>query len=104
MSKQTCASVFKERAYSEEEIVDEYKGLILAMQGSCTSQHTYSWSVCNARYEEDASAAVHMWRPNADGTRRLMMRNEVLGNKTMFPADASPWTWSTSGCSGHYGG
>jgi hypothetical protein len=73
------------RTYTEEEIVGEYKGLILAMQGSWTSQHTYSWSVCNARYEEDAPAAVHMWRPNADGTRRLMMRNEVLTNKTMFP-------------------
>ncbi len=26
-----------------------------------------------------------MWRPNTDGTRRLMMRSEVLSNKTMFP-------------------
>ena len=73
------------RSYTEDEIVAEYKGLILAMQGSWTSQHTYSWKVCNARYEEDAPAAVHMWRPNDDGTRRLMMRDEVLTNKTMFP-------------------
>ena len=48
-------------------------------------QRTYSWSVCNARYEEDAPDSVQMWRPNADGTKRLMMRNEILGNKTMFP-------------------
>jgi hypothetical protein len=41
--------------------------------------------VCNANYEEDAPAEIHMWRPNADGTRRLMMRDQVLGNKTMFP-------------------
>ena len=61
-----------------------YKGLILAMQGSWTSQHTYSWRVCNASYEEDAPASVHMWRPNHDGSRRLMMRNELLTNKTMF--------------------
>ena len=64
MSEQRCTT--EERAYTEDEIVDEYKNLILAMQGSWTSQHTYSWSVCNARYEEDAPAAVHMWRPNAD--------------------------------------
>ena len=43
MSEQRCASGFEGRAYTEEEIVDEYKGLILAMQGSWTSQHTYSW-------------------------------------------------------------
>jgi hypothetical protein len=73
------------RPFTEDEIRGEYKVLILAMQGSWTSQHKYSWSVCNARYEEDAPAAVHMWRPNADGTRRLMMRDQVLGNKTMFP-------------------
>ena len=73
------------RPFTEEEVVNEYKGLILAMQGSWTSQHSYSWSVCNARYEEDAPAAVHMWRPNADGSRRMMMRKEVLCNKTMFP-------------------
>ena len=89
----------EERAYTDEEIRSEYKGLILAMQGSWTSQHTYSWDVCNAKYEEDARAPVHMWRPNDDGTRRLMMRSEVLGNKTMFPLGASHWIWSTSGCS-----
>jgi len=39
------------RPFTKDEIRDEYKGLILAMQGSWTSQHTYSWSVCNAKYE-----------------------------------------------------
>ena len=73
------------RPFTEKEIVNEYKGLILAMQGSWTSQQSYSWSVCNIKYDEDAPAAVHMWRPNADGTKRLMMRKELLGNKTMFP-------------------
>ena len=37
------------------------------------------------QHEEDAPAAVHMWRPHHDGTWRLMMRNELLTNKTMYP-------------------
>ena len=85
MSGRKCSWTFEDRTFTEEEIVGEYKQLILAMQGSWTSQHTYSRSVCNAKYEEDAPAPVRMWRPNTDGTRRLMMRSEVLTNKTMFP-------------------
>ena len=76
---------FEDRPYTEEDMDSMYKGLILAMQGSWTAQPIHSWHVCNASYEEDAPAAVHMWRPHNDGTRRLMMRNELLTNKTMYP-------------------
>ena len=89
MSGKRCQWTFEDRPYTEEAIDDMYKGLILAMQGVWTSQHTYCWKVCNARYEEDAPAAVHMWRPNHDGTRRLMMRNEVLTKSD----DVTNWTY-----------
>jgi len=72
------------RPYTGEETQDYAKTLILAMQGSWTAQHQYSWRCENAKYEEDAPGRVHMWRPNDDGTRRLMCRTETLCNRTMF--------------------
>ena len=35
-------------------------------------------------YDEDCKGRVYMWRPNPDGTRRLMCRSETLTNRTMF--------------------
>ena len=35
-------------------------------------------------YDEDCSSRVYMWRPNFDGTKRLMCRSETLINRTMF--------------------
>ena len=58
--------------------------MILAMQGSWTSQSHHSWQVVNSLYEESCPGPVHMWRPNTDGTRRLMTRTDMLTNRTMF--------------------
>ena len=74
----------KEREYTEDEIRKEMKFLILAMQGSWTSQHSYSWKCVDSAYEEHAAGAVHMWRPNPNGTNHLMTRTETLCNRTMF--------------------
>ena len=74
----------EERAYTEDEIRKEVKFLILAMQGSWTSQHSYSWKCVDSAYEEHAAGPVHMWRPNPNGTNRLMTRTETMCNRTMF--------------------
>ena len=58
--------------------------MILAMQGSWTSQSHHSWQVVDSLYEESCSGPVHMYRPNANGTRRLMSRTDTLTNRTMF--------------------
>ena len=57
---------------------------MLAMQGSWTSQNHNSWQVVNSLYEESCPGPVHMWRPNSDGTRRLMTRTVMLTGRTMF--------------------
>ena len=72
------------RPYSEHEIRNQAKFMILAMQGSWTSQTHHSWQVVNSLYEESCEGPVHMWRPNTDGTRRLMTRTDMLTNRTMF--------------------
>ena len=72
------------RPYNEDEIRKQAKFMILAMQGSWTSQHHHSWEVVNSTYEESCSGPVHMWRPNTDGTRRLMTRTDTLTNRNMF--------------------
>ena len=54
------------------------------MQESWTTQHHFSWKVQNSMYDEDCKGRVYMWRPNPDGTRRLMCRSETLTNRTMF--------------------
>ena len=58
--------------------------MILAMQGSWTSQNHHSWQVVNSLYEESCPGPVHMYRPNTNGTRRLMTRTDMLTNRTMF--------------------
>ena len=35
-------------------------------------------------YDESCPGPVHTWRPNTDGTRRLMTRTDTLTNRTMF--------------------
>ena len=50
--------------FTEDEIRNESKSLILAMQGMWTAHHTYSWPVCNANYEEDCPAKVRLTREN----------------------------------------
>ena len=72
------------RPYSEDEIRKQAKFMILAMQGSWTSQQHHSWEVVNSSYEESCSGPVHMWRPNTDGTRRLETRTDTLTNRNMF--------------------
>lgn len=72
------------RPYTEDEIRKQAKFMILAMQGSWTSQHHHSWQVVNSLYEESCPGPVHMYRPNTDGTRRLMTRTDMLTNRTMF--------------------
>ena len=62
----------------------QVKLCLLAMQGSWTTQHHYSWKVQNSMYDEDCEGRVYMWRPNADNTRRLMCRSETLTNRTLF--------------------
>ena len=54
--------------YTENEIVDEYKMLILAMQGMWTAQNTFKWYVCRTKYAEDCPSKVHLTRENWDGT------------------------------------
>ena len=72
------------RPYTEDEIRRQAKLMILAMQGAWTSQHHHSWQVVNSLYEESCPGPVHMYRPNTDGTRRLMTRTDMLTNRTMF--------------------
>jgi hypothetical protein len=50
----------EEREYTDDEIRKEVKFLILAMQGSWTSQHSYSWKCVDSAYEEHAAGPVHM--------------------------------------------
>ena len=72
------------RPYKEDEIRKQAKFMILAMQGSWTSQQHHSWEVVNSSYEESCSGPVHMWRPNTDGTRRLMTRTDTWTNRNLF--------------------
>ena len=73
-----------DRSYTEDEVNKQVKFMLLAMQGSWTQQHHYSWNVQNSMYDEDCQGRVYMWRPNQDNTRRLMCRSETLTNRTMF--------------------
>ena len=72
------------RPYTEDEICKQAKLMILAMQGSWTSQSHHSWQVVNSLYDESCPGPVHKWRPNTDGTRRLMTRTDTLTTRTMF--------------------
>ena len=71
------------QSYTKDEVCKQAKFMILAMQGSWTSQSHHSWQVVNSLYEESCPGP-HMWRPNTDGTRRLMTRTDMLTNRTMF--------------------
>ena len=71
-------------SYTEDEVKKQVKFMLLAMQGSWTQQHHYSWNVQKLMYDEDCQGRVYMWRPNQDNTRRLMCRSETLTNRTMF--------------------
>ena len=53
------------------------------MQGSWLTQHQYKWRVQNTDCRDDVEEKVHMWRPNEDGTERMMCRTEMLSNRTM---------------------
>ena len=54
------------------------------MQGGWISQHMYSWKCVDSNCEGHAAGPVQMWRPNPNGTNRLMTRTETLCNRTMF--------------------
>ena len=84
VEKDTLVDGVDDRPYTDDEIRKQVKFMLLAMQGSWTTQHHYSWKVQNSMYDEDCKGRVYMWRPNADDTRRLMCRSETLTNRTMF--------------------
>jgi len=72
------------KPYTPDDITKQTKSMLLAMQGLWTQQHSYSWKCINSNYVEDAPGPVHMWRPNEDGSQRLMCRKGTLSNRTMF--------------------
>ena len=70
--------------YTEKEIREQGKNLILAMQGAWTSRYHRSWECVNSLCEEHCPGPVHMWRRNTDGTKRFMTRTDMLTNRTMY--------------------
>ena len=68
----------------EDSIRNQYKGLILAMQGSWTTQHTYTWKAEDHILQEHAPQGCQYRRSLPDGQSRWMKRTEVLNNRTMY--------------------
>ena len=62
------------------------KGVILAMQGSWLTQHSYSWKVCESPCMDDAPAQVKQFEDLHDhhGTMRWKCQSETLTNRTMY--------------------
>ena len=79
----TCVCPKGPMPYNEDDIRKQAKFMVLAMQGSWTSQQHHSWEVVNSLYEESRSGLVHMWMPNTDGTRRRMDRTDTMTNRNM---------------------
>ena len=72
------------KPYTSKEIQAQPNNLLRAMQGAWTSQAHCSWECVSSLYEESCPGPVHMWRPNADGTKRFMTRTDLLTNRTLF--------------------
>ena len=53
LDKESKANSIDDPRYKEDAIRKKTKLCLLAMQGSWTTQHHYSWRVQNATYDED---------------------------------------------------
>lgn len=63
------------------------KKLILAMQGSWLTKHSYSWSCTNTNHRDDVPGQVTKFcskGASTSGECRYMIRSETLSNRTMF--------------------
>ena len=71
--------------YTEETARPYAKAMLLAVQGSWTQQHHYSWKCVSSTMPEDAYGTVHQTMSADNGVTKMMSRTERLSCTTMYP-------------------